>query len=119
MSELPRVMAQDRQQGKTSALVDWLLDGHVVDGWPGWSRVIVFVDAKRQMDVTRTHNHRVVGLVPGGLGKVGVTVSEWARFQHGLARGIEWALDDADAFIAERMGMPNVMTMTARAVDDF
>lgn len=36
-----RVLVRERQEGKTTILVDWLMGGRATQGYPGWSRVIV------------------------------------------------------------------------------
>ena len=40
MRDTMQVIVTGRQGGKTSAIVDWLLEGHSIAPYPGWSRVI-------------------------------------------------------------------------------
>lgn len=46
------VIVGDRQSGKTSALIDWLLEGEVIDNYPWWSRVIACTTQRRVVAVT-------------------------------------------------------------------
>lgn len=41
--ELMQVIVRDRQEGKTTDLIKWLLDGYQQDVYPQWNRVIVCV----------------------------------------------------------------------------
>lgn len=36
-----QVIVRDRRQGKTTLLIEWMLRGHIQQGYPQWSRVIV------------------------------------------------------------------------------
>jgi hypothetical protein len=36
-----KIIQGDRGLGKTTALIEWLLEGHKILGYPGWSRVII------------------------------------------------------------------------------
>jgi phage terminase large subunit-like protein len=36
-----RLLVGDRQSGKTTALLDWVLDGEPCSGYPGWTRVLI------------------------------------------------------------------------------
>jgi len=41
-----QVLVRDRREGKTTELIKWLLEGHMQDGYPQWSRVIVTPTSK-------------------------------------------------------------------------
>lgn len=71
---LTRWVVADRQQGKTTALMEWLAAGHPVDGWPGWSRLVVVPTVDELLRITNAHRDVDRRLrdrgCPGGLGKV-------------------------------------------------
>lgn len=111
------VIVRDRQLGKTTELVRWLLGGRAINAWPGWSRVLVVADAQRAVWTSR-HFHeadqwlRVNGLPPG-LQKIVLTARDWRNRRPGSDRLITWALDDAEQIIAQYFdGLPAVMSMT-------
>lgn len=119
------VIARDRGDGKTTALVGWLLDGHRIDGWPGWSRLLVVADGQRVQAIhngyafpEQDHALRAAGC-EGGLGKVVVTLAEAVSVsRRGLARDVEWALDDVETVLADVFGvfgLPAVLTVTGVA----
>jgi hypothetical protein len=115
----PMVIARPRGRGKTSELIQWLVNGHLVQGWPGWSRLIVVADERMQKSMMDTWNHQVRPLVPGGLGKVVITAAELHNRVPGtrINQGIQVAFDDIDALLWATLGLlPDVMTMTARPV---
>lgn len=47
------VVVRDRRQGKTTTLIDWLLEGKQTQDYPGWSRVIVCVHTSMVVHTTR------------------------------------------------------------------
>jgi len=49
-----QVIVRDRRQGKTTELIKWLLQGHMQEGYPQWSRVLV-VAASNQAVAYTTH----------------------------------------------------------------
>lgn len=115
----PLLIARPRYRGKTSELIQWLVNGRRVDGWPGWSRLIVVADSNRQLTMMGTWNHQVHPLVPGGLGKTVITAPELHNRIPGMRinQGIEVGFDDVDAVLWATLGiLPDVMTMTARPV---
>lgn len=48
------VLLRDRAQGKTTLLVQWLLEGEPRSSYPGWSRVIVCASHQAVTSVTGT-----------------------------------------------------------------
>ena len=119
MTSMPVVVVRDRNLGKTTELVNWLLGGHLIGGWPGWSRVLVVANKGRVTHLYREfpEQHRALREAGcAGLGKVVVTAEEWPRLCRGIARDVEWALDDAEQIIACQFGsLPNIMSMTGEA----
>lgn len=41
------VLITDRQEGKTTQLMNWVKDGTVVNKYPGWSRVAIVANRQR------------------------------------------------------------------------
>lgn len=115
----PQWVIADRQQGKSTALVTWLLGGHRVWGWPGWSRVLVVAHGQRAAEYIERMpqlQHELWGKRTGGLGKLVITVEEM-RGLRGLDPTVEFALDDVEALLARLLPMPvAVLSATGTAV---
>lgn len=117
-AELMVTLIGQRRSGKTSSLTGWLLAGRLVDGWPGWSRLLVVADARRARNVVAEHDDvdaelRAAGFEPG-LSKLVLPFADAGRL-HLRARNIEWALDDAEQVIVAMLGgLPSVLAMTGR-----
>ncbi len=47
-----KIAAAARRQGKTTALVAWLTQGHEIPTYPGWSRVLLVHSAKEVLRLT-------------------------------------------------------------------
>lgn len=47
-----KLIVSGRNEGKTTALIAWLLRGHPIDNYPGWSRVIVCCTTREVVRVT-------------------------------------------------------------------
>jgi hypothetical protein len=105
------VVAAGRGMGRTTALATWLLDGHPVPGWPGWSRVLVLPDARRCQ--------QIIDELPGihaalreagtpGFGKLAITLAELhqlgTRGRGRIDPDVTFALDDADHALASVCG---------------
>lgn len=116
------VLVLGHAEGKTTQLVQWLIGGEVVDGWPGWSRVLVVANGDRVRSIHNgvTFHQQNLELreagCEGGLGKVVITIAEWTRMIR-QTRDVQWALDDAEELIRMQFGaLPTAMTMTGRAI---
>lgn len=123
MSERPRIRAivSDHTTGKTTAAAAWLLGGHLVPGWPGWSRALVVSSSslvpwtvRHMPEVDRVLRER--GYAPG-LGKLVLSLGEVRRLR-GVDRALELAVDDIDALLVELLGgyVPALVTMSADPV---
>ena len=109
-----KALVLHRQEGKTTQLMDWVKDGVRVEGYPGWSRVVVVIDRQRHdrlkhqyWDEMEDFDHRVYTL---------------REIQTGHFTGFHTAyrLDDLDAFLP--VFFPGLLldgfTMTASSWDE-
>lgn len=105
------VVAATRAGGRTTALATWLLDGHRVSGWPGWSRVLVLASARRCQQIIDELPEIQTALrergTPG-FGKLAISQAELYQLAT-KGRGridpeVTFALDDADHLIASACG---------------
>lgn len=113
-----RVVLTERQQGKTTQLVEWLLGGEPIDAWPSWSRVLIVHDSRRLtyiLDHFRAEQQELFRKgCPGGLGKI---VMGGGRDGFVVQRlrlaDVEVAVDDAEELIRQQLGfMPDIISMT-------
>jgi hypothetical protein len=116
-----RVVLAGRREGKTTRLVEWLLGGESIDPWPCWSRVLITHKDSLSFILgefdAADHELRKRGCT-GGLGKVVLTVGDYALTRLRLA-DVEVAVDNADELIAQQLGlMPDVISMTAQPLPD-
>lgn len=106
----------DRQEGKTTQLVDWLTHGEPIEAWPSWSRVLIVPGPGQMEDVVRRFTAADQTLrdkgCKGGLGKVVLTVGSYALTRLRLA-DVEVAVDNADLLIEQAIGLrPDLISMT-------
>lgn len=89
------MLVAGRREGKTTKTIRWLLEGHAIDRYPGWSRVIVTAtehEARRLRKEYALQYHQVY------------SVRDWTgRYQRGFA-GVEVALEDADRILYDIVG---------------
>jgi hypothetical protein len=112
-----QVVARPRQAGKTTDLVHWVLDGHELYGWPGWSRVLLVSSPELVGWITQrftTEDQALKADFPPGLPAVVLTHNQWYRQARGRNRaGLEIAVDDADHLIFAALGaVPTVIALT-------
>lgn len=108
-----QVLLTGRQAGKTSKLMDWLLEGEKVLGWPHWSRGII-VPAQdradwmvREFPVHRNYLHHM------GVDIRNLLTGPEYRGRRDVFRDTEFAVDDAEAILSRYLGLrPSVLTMT-------
>lgn len=120
------VVADHRRAGRTTRLAAWLIWGHEIDTWPGWSRVLVVLDEQRARNLMHewcTEGTELHGLhlvlrerFQPSLGKLVITLRELLGL-HGADPRIEIALDDADAVLVHALhGLrPAVVTIEGTA----
>lgn len=116
------VITDRRQTGRTTRLAAWLIWGHEIDNWPGWSRVLVVLDDQRARGLMHewcTEGTELHGLhlalrerFQPSLGKLVITLRELLGLR-GADPRIEWAIDDADAVLAHALHglFPAVITI--------
>jgi hypothetical protein len=106
----------ERQEGKTTQLIDWLLDGETIDKWPSWSRVLIVPNPRQMEDIVSRFRAADQELrdkgCPGGLGKVILTAGGYALTRLRLA-DVEVAVDNAEMLIEQQLGLrPDLVSMT-------
>jgi len=115
-----RALVADRQEGKTTQLVEWLLGGEPIEAWPSWSRLLVVTSEQRYsyiLDRFHVASRELESKgCPGGLGKV-VVSANFDKFviQRMRLADVEVAVDDVEELIAQQLGfLPDVVSMTAK-----
>lgn len=112
-----------RQTGKTTKMIAWLLEGHPINDYPGWSRAIVC--ATHEMVVHVTHEVREATRIWEGtfphhsLADLRKAIWSVEDLQY-LSRGIklddfEYAVDNAEIVLARALRVyqsPTIITMT-------
>lgn len=135
------VLVDDRQKGKTSKLVGWLLEGEAREDYPGWSRVIVCHNRSAVVHTTDmvkratqeewnslTYEHKKASAFAQRLRELSnIRKAVWSldelRFNTRGARMelFEYAIDNVDFVLSEFLGvygvykMPEVIAMTGKA----
>lgn len=107
----------ERYEGRTTALVRWLCEGRPIDGWPGWSRLLIVATDQRVLQVH--HDHPELNRVlrdagcEGGLGKVVLGPSDIRGGGPGLRgmQGVEVAIDDAETLLPALAGLNRVRVL--------
>jgi len=130
-----RIVVQKRRSGKTELCIQWLLGGHPIDNYPGWSRAIVCAAGKQSVITTARRvkestppqqsepkvnwkgltNHEIAAVR-----KAIWTVRELPMCTRGVRLGdFEFVVDDADLILfttesiyAGAAGRPTFITMT-------
>jgi hypothetical protein len=91
----PRVFLADRREGKTTQALAWLLNGQLIDTYPGWSRALVCVhksEAQRLELQLPWHKWR----------KAIIWIEELDSFSRATRPGtVELAIDDAQALVSQ------------------
>jgi len=139
-----QVLVKGRAEGKTTALVKWLLEGREQEGYPAWSRVIVCAANNRMVQTTehmlRKHIeehinfHSCDRMLPHtkeecpqvqerfliNVRKAVWGLSDYYANEHGT-REFEFAIDDME-YIWERgyriLRQPSVITVTGSLYDN-
>jgi hypothetical protein len=115
------VVVGERQTGRTSALLRWLIGGHPVDGWPGWSRVLVVPAATRipQMLIDYSElQHAMRRRFEPAFGKLLISMHELSHVRRIADPGVSFAIDDADQIIAYSLSItPAVVSICGTPTD--
>jgi hypothetical protein len=119
-----RIIVGDRGEGKTSALVEWLLAGHSIPAYPGWSRAIVCAHRKdilRLVQVVSELTHDWPDeLATYDVRKVIWGINDLIQVSRGSDWGnVEYAIDDVHIVLQQAMGIskpPELVALTATGV---
>lgn len=133
------VLVDDRQRGKTTKLVQWLLEGEPRANYPGWSRIIVCPDQGRVVFVTdmvkkftqgewndlaqipddAAHSVRRRAVTLANIRKAVWSLDELRNNSFGGRMEVfDYALDDAELMLGQYLRVhkaPEVITMTGQA----
>jgi hypothetical protein len=85
---------RSRQGGKTQALINWVRQGHEIDSWPYWSRVIITHDMQSAVQLRNKMREAEVHRV--------FYLEEWHARHYGYNRQrepLEIAIDNADIIL--------------------
>lgn len=116
---MTRWVVDGRATGRTTALLSWLLGGEPVRGYPGWSRMLVVLDASMArytsgLDADAAERfYRAAGF---NINNVIITPADLRRM-HGIDRSVEVAVDDVEVLLREALGgwIVAVATLTGAA----
>lgn len=115
------VITDGRQTGRTTALLRWLIGGHPVDGWPGWSRVLIVATARDAQRIIVDYpelQHELRHRFTPALGKLVISVHELPHVLHVADPAVAYAVDNADWIIEHALGVrPAVLTIEGVATD--
>ena len=99
-----KIITRPRQAGKTHEMVQWVLEGEAVQGYPGWSRVLVCH--------TIQEADRIRVLYPALGYRQVFSWQEW-RERHPGGYPTNIAVDNAELILAQVLGQwPSVVSMT-------
>lgn len=111
-----QVIVGERRTGRTSRLLRWLRDGHPIDSYPRWSRILVCAHADHVPTVHRLAFERYG---QGPWSKSVFSVADLRSAWRGAIRPgtVEYAVDDADALMWSYLGvnqLPSLLTLCGR-----
>lgn len=102
------LLATGRANGKTFKAIQWVLEGHEVSGYPGWSRVMIVPNLQQFEHIRKDwwekiedFDHRIY------------TAEDW-RNAHNVQGSTEVCLDNAEWFLPGMPGNLTHLTMTAK-----
>jgi len=117
-----QVLVSARGGGKTYRSIEWLIEGEKIDGWPGWSRVLVVPTAQRCRSLTKEHADGELGRkfyekAGVSLSKVVLNVDEYRTFRGIDKRQFEIAVDGTESLIEQALGWrPSWVTYDGESV---
>ncbi len=107
----PRVLVRPRRAGKTHEAIQWVLEGHRIDTYPGWSRVLIVPDM-RQADELRAAGN------PHGLDYRQVYFAqEWRDARVPNRHEIQTAVDNAETMLQGMLGGTGIGLITMTGTD--
>jgi hypothetical protein len=114
MSQNISVLVGGRAAGRTTRLIEWVLDGEKAQGYPGWTRVMV-VPTMRELDALRDIVHKRVGEhVPWGEIDFSHRFYAWAEWRNvGMVNPqTQVGIDDLDRILSPlRAGRVRMVTI--------
>lgn len=120
-----KVMVTGRQGGKTSAMIQWMLNGYSINRYPYWSRVIVCPSITQAMHFAKRLREATEDFDENESWVWDLRKAVWCADdliavgkQYGL-RDIEIGIDDAETFISRLLTGQRLsfMTLTGELVD--
>jgi hypothetical protein len=95
----------DQGEGKTTKLIKWVKQGHEINTWPYWSRIII-THTMQNADLLRNTMRKEHGMDRIGLDYHQVFfLGEWQNRGQGAQReSVEVGLDNADLVLQEVLG---------------
>lgn len=120
-----KVMVTGRQGGKTSAMIQWMLNGHSINHYPYWSRVIVCPSITQVMYFSKRLREATDDLDEDERWVWDLRKAVWcvddlvAVGKHHGIQDIEIGIDDAEMFISRLLTGQRLsfMTLTGELVD--
>ena len=104
-----KIVVWGRQNGKTTAAVNWVKEGTVRKEWPGWTRTLLVPDVHAAALLRRRY-----GLDEGQV----MSWHEW-RGARAIKRDVEVGIDNAEVMLAEIIGRYNHLgLLTINTEDD-
>lgn len=112
-----RVITTGKHQGKTTALIGWVAAGKPMQGYPGWTRILLVHDRNEHNRLRRRYwwciddfEHRIY------------TLTDWCNARN-VSRGVAIAIDNLDLHLHLRTsgnGFVDLVSITGlpRAPED-
>lgn len=121
-----RVVVAGRRGGKTTRMVAWLLEGHAIDTYPGWSRAIVCANTTQVISTARMVREATKDWPESrslwDLRKAIWSVDDLRSVMRGMKLDdFEYVVDNADMILMRALGAnkePSTITMTGESEDE-
>ena len=111
-----KIIQGDRGLGKTTALIEWLLEGYAIPAYPGWSRVIVCLNHEQTTHVTArlrraTEEWNEQEPTTWDVRKCVWDLSDMRSGLRGVSRVVEVGFDNFDVYL-RLLGLPPLTIVT-------
>lgn len=120
----PRLILTGRQGGKTTQLIEWIMNGHAIDMYPGWSRVIVCCVGRDQVVQLTKRIREATAALPDSRATWDLRKAVWSLQDLAGATGYNWgtfevAFDDVEFLLRKHLPFIDgiglgLLTMTGR-----
>ena len=120
----PRLIVSGRQGGKTSQLIQWVMNGRSIPEYPGWSRIIVCCYGIQQVITITKRLREATAGYPENAHTWDLRKAVWSLQDLNGATGRDWgnfeiAFDDVEALLYRQLpflGMVGLglLTITGR-----